>query len=262
MDRTDSPIGILDSGVGGISTLQEMIRELPQEQFLYYGDTRNAPYGTKSREEVVACVRAAVAHLQEKRIKALVLACNTATGVAAAILRAELTIPVIGMEPALKPASEQRKGGAILVMATPLTLQSEKFSLLMDRYGEGAQRVPCPGLMEKVEAEDAAGCRQYLQELFARYPLDRVNAVVLGCTHYVFLKEMIRELLPDHILLTDGNLGTARQLHRVLDRNGLTRREGPGSVTLETSGSGADLALMRRFLDRPFPEAAGRGCTA
>ena len=248
MNQAHDPVGVFDSGVGGISTLREMIHELPEERFVYYGDMANAPYGTKSTEEVTGCVRSVVDRLLQKHIKALVIACNTATGAAAATLRKELDIPVVGMEPALKPASKARKDGSVLVLATPLTLQQEKFENLMKQYGEGAVKVPCPGLMELVEADDASGARRYLQELFTRYPPERVDAVVLGCTHYVFLKDMIRELLPDRIAITDGNAGTARQLRRVLEQNGLLNREGPGEVMLETSGTEKDIALMRRLL--------------
>ena len=249
MSQARNPVGVFDSGIGGISTLREMIRELPDERFLYYGDVAHAPYGTKSTEEVIACVRAVVNHLLERDIKALVIACNTATGAAAAVMRRELPIPVIGMEPALKPASEIRKNGSVLVLATPLTLQQEKFENLMKQYGEGAVKVPCPGLMELVERDDRDGAKRYLQELFGRYAAEKVDAVVLGCTHYVFLREMIREMLPERIAITDGNAGTARQLRRVLDRNGLLNPEGPGSVELETSGTDKDIELMRKLLE-------------
>ncbi len=251
MNQKRDPVGVFDSGAGGISTLREMIRELPEERFIYFGDTANAPYGTKTTEEVIACVQGVVERLMKKNIKALVIACNTATGAAAATLRKELSIPVVGMEPALKPASQMRKNGSVLVLATPLTLQQEKFENLMRQYGQGAVKVPCPGLMELVEADDEAGARQYLRELFIRYPADRVDAVVLGCTHYVFLKEMIRELLPERIAITDGNTGTARQLRRVLAGAGLLNEEGPGTVELETSGGPGDIALMKRFLEKP-----------
>ena len=248
MNQAHDPVGVFDSGVGGISTLREMIRELPEERFVYFGDTANAPYGTKSTEEVTDCVRSVVEKLMQKRIKALVIACNTATGAAASVLRKELTIPVVGMEPALKPASKARKNGSVLVLATPLTLQQEKFENLMKQYGEGAVKVPCPGLMELVEADDTAGALHYLRELFTRYPPEKVDAVVLGCTHYVFLKDMIRELLPERIAITDGNAGTARQLRRVLEQNNLLNGEGPGSVELETSGTEKDIMLMHRLL--------------
>ena len=251
MSERQAPIGVLDSGVGGISTLQVMVRLLPKERFLFYGDLANAPYGTKSTEEVLGCVRRAVSHLTESGIKALVIACNTATGAAAAVLRSEMKIPVIAMEPALKPASELRRKGKILVMATPLTLRQEKFERLMERYGENAEKVPCDGLMELVEAEDAAGARAYLgKKLLQRPDLEQVDAVVLGCTHYVFLRRMIREMLPGHITITEGNEGTARQLRRVLARADLLNPEGPGGVTFETSGSPESVETMRRWLER------------
>ena len=248
-DRTD-PIGIFDSGLGGISTLNEMRKLLPGERFIYYGDTGNAPYGTKSREEVLQCVRRVVDRLTGERIKALVIACNTATSVAAAQLRRELQIPVIGMEPALKPAHEIRKSGKILVLATPLTLREDKFSRLMSLYGEGAEKVPCDGRVELVEAGDREGAKRYLEKVLGRFRLDEVDAVVLGCTHYVFLREMIQSMIPEHIAITDGNAGTARQLRRVLDERGLLNSAGEGSVRLLTSGTDADLERMKDLLQR------------
>ena len=251
MSQKLDPIGVFDSGVGGISTLREMVRDLPEERFIYYGDMAHAPYGTKTTEEVTECVRNVVGYLAARNIKALVIACNTATGAAAATLRSELTIPVVGMEPALKPASKARKDGSVLVLATPLTLQQEKFENLMKQYGEGAVKVPCPGLMEIVEADDGAAALHYLQELCSRFDVDRVDAVVLGCTHYVFLRDMIRDLLPDRIAITDGNAGTARQLRRVLAERNLLNDAGPGSVELETSGTERDLELMKKLLRNP-----------
>ncbi len=254
MNQAEHPIGVFDSGVGGISALKAMIRMLPQEHFIYYGDMANAPYGTKETEEVIACVRKVTDRLTARNIKALVIACNTATGAAAYTLRRELTIPVIGMEPALKPASEIRNNGDVLVLATPLTLHQEKFNLLMEKYGEGAVRVPCTGLMELVEQENWQGAEAYLREVFALYDLRKVDAVVLGCTHYVFLKDKIRGMLPEHIAITEGSEGTARQLKRVLARNRLLRERGEGQVELETSGSPEDLEKMRRLLNRPIPD--------
>ncbi len=251
MSRREDPIGVFDSGVGGISTLGAMVRLLPREHFIYLGDTANAPYGTKTTEEVLACVRGVVRRLEGDGIKALAIACNTATGAAAAALRAELTIPVIGIEPALKPAHDANRKGKILVMATPLTLRQEKFESLMSRYGEHAVPLPCEGLMELVEGEDDAGAEAYLKKLFAAWDLDQVAAVVLGCTHYVFLRPMIRSLLPAHILVTDGNAGTARQLRRVLGDRGLLRTEGEGRVDLETTGDPERvLPAMERLLQR------------
>jgi glutamate racemase len=226
-----------------------MIRELPDERFLYYGDMAHAPYGTRSTQEVIACVRDVVGQLMKKDIKALVIACNTATGAAAATLRRELSIPVIGMEPALKPASKARKNGSVLVLATPLTLQQEKFENLMKQYGEGAVKVPCPGLMEIVEADDGEGALRYLQELFSRYPADRVDAVVLGCTHYVFLRPVLGRILPAATAVVDGNEGTARQLRRVLSERDLLNEMGDagGCDFLSSSSDPAALDTMRRL---------------
>lgn len=251
MSNCADPVGVFDSGVGGISTLGEMRRVLPSETFIYYGDTANAPYGTKSTAEVIRCVRDVVAELQRESIKALVIACNTATGAAAATLRAELDIPVIGMEPALKPASEIRHGGSILVMATPLTLRQEKFNHLMSLYGEGAVKVPCEGLMELVEGERWEEAREYLRQLLTRFDPKKVDAAVLGCTHYVFLKDMLRELLPGHVQIMDGNAGTARQLKRVLAQRDLLREDGGGEIIFRTSGDEKTvLPLMERMLER------------
>ncbi len=245
-----SPIGVFDSGVGGIGTLAALRRELPREQFLFYGDTANAPYGTKSREEVMGCVSRIMDHMLARDVKAVVIACNTATAVAAAELRARYTLPIIGIEPALKPASEIRREGSILVLATPMTLRLEKFRALYARYGEGAIPLPCPGLMELVEKEADDEARRYLLDLFKPYDLTRVDAVVLGCTHYVFLRPILKEILPPTVSVLDGNEGTARQLRRVLAANGLLS-DGQGSVTLETSGNPAlVLPVMQRLLER------------
>ena len=245
------PIGVFDSGVGGISTLAAFTRELPGERFIYFGDTKNAPYGTKTTAEVQELVRKVVGRLEGERIKALAIACNTATGAAAAMLRQEKAYPVIGMEPALKPAEEHWQGGKILVMATPLTLRQEKFFSLMERFGAHAVPLPCPGLMELVEREDEDGARGYLEELFSGWQMEKIDAVVLGCTHYVFLRPMIREMLPPRILITDGNAGTARQLRRVLAGKGLLREAGEGSVEMRTSGeTEKELPVMRRLYER------------
>lgn len=247
-DRAD-PIGVFDSGVGGVSTLAAMTRLLPRERFIFYGDTAHAPYGTKPREIVLGYVRDVMDILLAQGVKAVAIACNTATSVAAAELRATFDLPIIGIEPALKPAHEHRHGGNILVLATPMTLRLEKFQRLMGRFGEGAVPLPCPGLMELVEREDFAGARAYLAERLAPYDLRRVDAVVLGCTHYVFLRPVLSELLPETVEVLDGNLGTARQLRRVLEERGLLATEGQGSVTFQTSGDPADiLPRMERLL--------------
>ena len=251
MGKEMNPVGVFDSGVGGITTLAALTRELPGEIFHYFGDTKNAPYGTKSTEEVIRLVQRVVDRLMEEQIKALVIACNTATGAAAATLRSQMQIPIIGIEPALKPAEEAWQGGKILVMATSLTLQQHKFLSLMQRFGAHAVLQACPGLMELVETENEEGAREYLDQLFGAWDLHEIDAVVLGCTHYVFLKPMIREMLPERIRITDGNAGTARQLRRVLEERKLLRNAGEGEVRMETSGDRrAVLPVMKRLYEK------------
>ena len=247
--NAENPIGVFDSGVGGISVLAELERELPHEHFVYYGDTLHAPYGTKTPEEVMACVRQVMKELTAREVKAVVIACNTATSVAAATLRQEMDLPIIGMEPALKPASLIRHGGAILVLATPVTLSLPKFQSLMERYGEGAVPLPCPGLMDLVEQKNFPEAKHYLQQALSAYDLAAVDAIVLGCTHYVFLRPLFRELLPDHVQVMDGNSGTAKQLRRVLEGKNLLRNDGEGNVLLlSSSPKEEDHARMTELL--------------
>ncbi len=252
MDETKRPIGLFDSGVGGVSVAREVRALLPAEDLLYYGDNGFAPYGTRPPEEVLARVRYVAAHLIGRGAKALVIACNTATSVAAATLRAELALPVVGMEPALKPAQGQRQEGAILVMATPVTLALPKFAALMARYGEGAVPLPCGGLMEFVERGECSGAAldALLAAIFGEWVHRPVDAVVLGCTHYLYLREAVARFFPDAALL-DGNLGTARQLERLLGERNLLRADAhEGTLTLETSGDAATvLPLMRRLFE-------------
>lgn len=255
-----APIGVFDSGVGGISVLAEARRLLPRERFIYFGDTLNAPYGTRTPEEVLALAEAAFDRLRERNCKAVVIACNTATAAAAAQLRAAWPeIPIIGMEPALKPASMLRHGGSVLVLATPMTLRLEKFRRLMALYGEGAVPVACPGLPEIVERLDFAGAKDYLEERLAGFIRPAPDAVVLGCTHYVFLRETLRGLLPEGVPIVDGNLGTARQLVRVLtQRDLLTDDPGEGTCELISSSPEPDALRLMETLLRMAEDACDR----
>ncbi len=252
MDR-NSAIGFFDSGVGGVSVLRDAVRLLPRERFLYYGDNLNAPYGTKSEDTIRTLATHAADVLLSYDVKALVIACNTATSAAAATLRARLAIPVIGMEPALKPASLAWHGGHILVLATPATLRQQKFLALSEKYGEHALVRPCAGLMELVEAGELEGgrLRGYLTAVLDEYRGMQLDAVVLGCTHYVFLKRELARLLPG-VPLFDGNEGTARRLKSLLEQGDMLRAEGEGGVTFMTSGDEAVfLPLMERLYRVP-----------
>jgi len=253
MDR-NSAIGFFDSGVGGVSVLRDAARLLPRERFLYYGDNLNAPYGTKSEDTIRTLATHIADVLLSYDVKALVIACNTATSAAAAALRERLTIPVVGMEPALKPASQLWRGGRILVLATPATLRQHKFQLLNEKYGEHAIVRPCAGLMEFVEAGEMESGRlyDYLAAVLADYRDVQLDAVVLGCTHYVFLKGALSRLLPG-VPLVDGNEGTARRLESLLAQGGMLRAEGEGGVTFMTSGDEAVfIPLMEKLYRLPL----------
>lgn len=242
------PIGLLDSGLGGIGVLGEALRQLPNEDYVYYGDTANAPYGDKAPEEVLGLVHQAVERLIELRCKAIVIACNTATSVSAGKLRQELDLPIIGMEPALKPASQLPGDGKILVMATRVTLALPKFQALMAQYGRDAVPVPCPGLMECVERGELEGPKvtALLLQLLGPWLSQPIKAVVLGCTHYPFLRKTIAALFPAGTPLIDGNAGSVRQLRRRLEeQNLLSDRQEPGRITFLSSSE--DPSVLQRM---------------
>lgn len=225
-----SPVAVFDSGMGGISVLRELVRIMPGEDFIYYGDSKNAPYGTKSLEEVQALTVGHAVGLFSEGVKGLVVACNTATSAAVRLLREKYPyIPIVGIEPAVKPAVHCAAHPTVLVMATPMTIREEKFHKLMDRYTDEAEIIPlpCPGLMEFVERGDLDGddLRDYLTELLFGFRSPKIDAAVLGCTHYPFAQKMIREILGEKVQIFDGGAGTAREMRRRLEEQGLLRQE-------------------------------------
>ncbi|MHC1719413.1 MAG: glutamate racemase [Clostridiaceae bacterium] len=229
MKEEHKPIGFFDSGVGGISVLREAVKLLPKENFVYFGDSRNAPYGVKSVEEVKKLTFSAFDFLISKDVKAIVVACNTATSAAIEELRERYgDMPVIGIEPALKPAVEFQRSGKIIIMATIMTLAEKKFSSLMKRYEEDAeiQPLPCPGLVEFIENGIVEGplIEDYLRRKFEPYFEGGIAAVVLGCTHYPFIKGSLKNVLKAGTPVLDGSLGTARQLKRELSKYGILNK--------------------------------------
>lgn len=235
------PVGIFDSGVGGISVLAEIARKLPYENLIYFGDSGNAPYGTKSVNQVKALSYNVANNLLERGIKALVVACNTATSAAINDLRRDLEIPVVGMEPAVKPAIEAAKEGEVVVMATPLTLKETKFKSLVNKYLaiKEIKPLPCPGLVELIEKGIIEGeeIDNYFTNLFFNIDFSKVAYVVLGCTHYPFVKKEIAKFAGVGVEIIDGNFGTAKRLKDILEKSDLINmsNEKPTRVFL-TSG--------------------------
>jgi len=234
-------IAVFDSGVGGISVLIDAIKALPTENFIYYGDNGNAPYGTKDEATILKLTNASVDFLLSKNIKALVIACNTATSASIGFLRERLQIPVIGMEPAVKPAIVKYGAEKVFVMATPATLKLRKFNDLMVSFSEEAQiiSVPCPGLVELIEQGIITGSeiQDYFDTNFGEERPHAGDVVVLGCTHYVFLKDFLKAYFPEGVEVIDGNAGTINQLIKRLEEvNGLCEEKERGEINIFTSG--------------------------
>ena len=248
-------IGVFDSGIGGVSVLHEALGRLPQEDFLYYADTDHVPYGSKPKPEVRRHVFAAIDFLVRQGAAAIVIACNTATSVAIADLRAKYDIPIIGMEPAVKVAVDRtpRHEGRILVTATALTLKEEKLHNLIDQIDDDhiVDSLPLPGLVEFAEKQefDWEPVLPYLQEQLGRFDLRNVEAIVLGCTHFVFFADLFRKIASPNTEIIDGNQGTVNQLIRILTEQELLK-PGGGTVTYFHSGRKVDEAAeLARYDD-------------
>ena len=246
-------IAVFDSGVGGLSVLRHLRKLLPKENYIYFGDCANAPYGCKTTQEVRALTLAAADKLiTEYPIKALVVACNTATSAAIRDLRAKYPqLIVIGIEPALKLAADKFPNGRIGVMATQVTLREEKFDALMHRFDAGCtvKKIPAPGLVELIEAgkADSAETQALLEKILAPYR-GKLDALVLGCTHYPFAAATIRKVLGEDVVLLDGGEGTARETRRRLEAAGLLNEEGAGELILTASGNVAEFTQLAEEL--------------
>lgn len=245
-------IAIFDSGVGGLSVLRELLQIMPNERYLYFGDSANAPYGSRPTEEVRALTLAAAEKLVARGIKALVIACNTATSAAIADLRERYPdLIVVGIEPALKLAADTFPGGNIGIMATQVTLREKKFQALSHRVAQDCRLfpIPAPGLVELVESgkADSPEMDALMEQLLSPYR-GKLDALVLGCTHYPFAEQAIAKALPGTALFQGGE-GTALQTRRRLEQAGLLY-EGPGELALENSlQSEQILALSHQLLE-------------
>lgn len=245
-------IGVIDSGVGGISVLKRAADALPAENFVYFGDSANAPYGEKDPDWVRKRTQEIVDGLVSEGCKAIVIACNTATSAAAECVRTEHAhLPIIGVEPALKVAVTSHVAKSILVMATPVTVRLQKYQQLYNRWGQcaGVKTAICWGLAGRIEAGNlgAPDVLELLERLIGEYKAS-VDGVVLGCTHYPFVASQIRKVLGRDVPLFDGAFGTARQLKAQLQQRGLLANE---SCTSTKSSTHKGKIVFRSSINTP-----------
>lgn len=224
-------IGIFDSGIGGMTLLHQAIVTLPHENYIFYADTDHVPYGTKTKEQVIGYVDEVMQFMIAQDCKAVVIACNTATSVAAEIMRSKYDIPIIGIEPAVKPAVEKSQGKRVMVVATPLTIQEEKLKNLVEKVDDAhlVDLLALPKLVSFAERGEFASkeVHGYLKEMLAPYRLEEYSELVLGCTHFNYFKDSFAKLLPAGVQMIDGSTGTINQLKRILmQREQLEEQEG------------------------------------
>ncbi|MBQ7718378.1 MAG: glutamate racemase [Clostridia bacterium] len=245
-------IGFFDSGIGGLTVLHRAFGALPNEEFLYYADEDNVPYGEKSRAEIMELSDRAAEFLIEKGAKIIVIACNTATSAAVASLRERYSVPFIGMEPAVKPAIENADGKRVLVTATPLTIREEKLRNLIGKYDKYGivDLLPLPrlvGFAERLEFESDA-VRAYLAERLGQFDAAQYGQIVLGCTHFNYFKDLFRDILPPHAKVIDGVNGTIKRLISVMGEKDMFEQGGESRVDYYVSGRDAnDGESLKRF---------------
>jgi len=247
-------IGIFDSGLGGLTVLADAMKMLPNESFVYYGDFKNAPYGVKTKAEVLSLSENICEILINKyNVKAIVIACNTATSAAVTELRKRYNVPIIGMEPAVKPAIQSNRGKKIAVMATEMTLKERKFNQLINRFENRNRivKVPCSPLVEKIETGnfDQSSLDQIMSECIPT--IDSIESIVLGCTHFIFIKDYLEDKYQDQIRLFDGNIGTIRNLINRLFKNNLNiTTDEKQQILIIGSGNQEKIELSKKFFNQ------------
>ena len=258
-----APIGIFDSGVGGLSVLRSVTAQMPEESVLYVADQAHVPYGPRSLEQVRAFSEGITRFLIGRDAKIIVVACNSASAAALAHLRAVFpNVPFVGMEPAVKPAAEKTQTGVVGVLATPATFQGALFASVVERFASGVTLLQdtCPGLVERIEAGDLDGARTRAILRAALRPMlsQGIDTVVLACTHYPFVIPLIQEIVGGKVRVIDPAPAVARQALRLLEANGMRRAAGGrGHVEFFTSGDPSHLTRMLTTLLQLEGQAAG-----
>jgi len=219
------PIGVFDSGVGGLSILKELQGLLPNESFVFFADQKNVPYGGKTKEELVALTSRIMEFLLSQKVKMVVVACNTATCHAIQELRSSFSLPIVGVVPAIKPAAEQTKTGKIALIATPATAKSQYVTELIDKFASNIEvlRIGCAGLEDSIENGDldSQATTQLLNKYVLTLKQEGIDQLVLGCTHYPFLKEKIAAILGSSVALVDSGKAVARRAASLLNEHNL-----------------------------------------
>ncbi len=242
MSSPQNPIGIFDSGVGGLSVLRAMRAQLPGEAVIYFGDQGHVPYGPRPLEQIQSFSEGITQFLLNQEAKIIVVACNTASAAALKYLRKKFpAVSFVGMEPAIKPAAEHTETGIVGVLATPATFQGALYTSVVERFGAGVELLQstCPGLVQRIEAGDLDGASTRVILENALFPmLERnIDTVVLGCTHYPFVIPLIEEIVGDNVRVIDPAPSVARQAKRLLEAQGmLNPSEARGDIRFFTSG--------------------------
>ena len=243
------PIGLFDSGVGGLSVMREIVRQLPHEDVLYFADSAHCPYGAKSPSEIQRLSRGIVRFLLDQGVKLIAVACNTASAAALSYLRDLFDVPIVGMVPAVKPAASLTDSGVVGVIATEATFQGALFAEVTAQFAANVKVITqvCPGLVEMVERGETDTeemerlLRTYLEPLLAA----GIDTLVLGCTHYPFLMPLMRRIVGEEVAIIEPSPAIARQVRRVLTERDLLNPAGEGGKRFFTSG---DPALFARLV--------------
>lgn len=256
-NKHDGPIGIFDSGIGGLSVLREVRRQLPDEDLIYIADQAHVPYGNRSREEVFGFSAGIVRYLFKMQAKLVIIACNTASAVALADLRAKYpSLPFVGMEPAVKPAAAETSTGVVGVLATPATFQGDLYASTVERFAKGVKIIQdtCPGLVKQIEAGRIASqeTREILQRALHPMLEEGVDEIVMGCTHYPFVIPLIKEIVGEGVEVIDPAPAVARQVERLLNEYDLRKgKQGEAMVSFYTTGETERLdTLLKTLLGR------------